>query len=196
MVKKEETEINEFLAKEKENIDRFYKVCFGVEVPWKPVLIPIHESLQKPEYIFSDITEFQILKKYGKIFGEQSVDAISFANMIFEKTDNKSFKKNRRNRVIMHADSIKPDTVFETTHPIPSPFENVTHMNAREALIAAFRKRFETKELYDPKESVTQLNFTSIDGYPAYLYHKHGVLHIRRNIPPGRNLCGIRQLCL
>ena len=196
MAKKEQTERENFLNKEKEQIDRFYEVCFGRKVPWKPLQIPVHESLQKPEYIFSDLTEFEILKEYGRIFGDNSVDAVSFKNMIFEKIDNRSFKKNRRDRVIMHADSLEPDTLIETIHSIPSPLENVTHMNAREALIAAFRRRFETKELYDPKDSATRLNFTSIDGYPAYLYHKHGTLFIRRNIPLGRNLCGVRKLCI
>ncbi len=196
MVKKEQTERNKFLAHEKENIDSFYKICFGIEVPWEPVLIPIHESLQKPEYIFSHLTEFEILKEYARIFGDRSVDAISFQSMIFEKIDNRSFKKNRRNRVVMHAGSLEPDTLIETAHLIPSPLENVIHMNARETLISAFRRRFETKELYDPKESVTQLNFTSIDGYPAYLYHKHGTLYIRRHVPLGRKLCGIRKLCV
>lgn len=196
MVKKEQTERINFLKQEKERIEEFYTTCFGLKVEWESAHIPTNFILPKPEYIFAHLTEFEILKEYQRIFGDRSVDAISFTSMIFEKIDNRSFKKNRRNRVVMHSDSLEPDTLIETVHSIPSPLENVTHMNAREALIAAFRRRFETKELYDPKDSATRLNFTSIDGYPAYLYHKHGTLFIRRNVPLGRSLCGIRKLCV
>ena len=132
-------------GKEQEKISIFYQKLFKRKVDWSKVELPIMRyPYRKIEYIFSDITEDDMLEVYKEVFGEESVHT-EFGGIT--KNIHTQQLRPSKDYVVAHWGGLNPNLLCVQYSEIIS--HGIKAMIPKEGIIAAFRQRFETGECYD-----------------------------------------------
>lgn len=156
---------NEYIAMEKEKIEKFYTEFFNRTVNWDKVNIDPryttmnHFQLFRPEYIFKDIDVDEVIGAYAKQFGKNSVyadyDEGICANIKMQQ------KRPRKDYVIFHKGEIVADLLgWNYKDGID---QKIDFMTVIEGIVSEFRFRTETDEVYDQYDNGTYLS--TIDKY-------------------------------
>ena len=132
-------------TEEKLKIKKFYKEYFNRTINWSFGVLPAQSDLfKKIEYIFADITEDQILEAYAKKFGRDKM------YLAWESITNAIKEQQYRplgDRVFVHVGGLEPDLLNKSYDDGIS--EGIKFMIPKEGLVAAFRERTETGNMYD-----------------------------------------------
>jgi len=132
-------------SEEKTKIEKFYKEYFNRTIDWSSVSLPAKSDIfKKIEYIFTDMTEDQILKAYAKKFGRDKM------YLAWESVTSAIAEQQSRpvgDRVFSHVGGLEPDLLNKSYDDGIS--EGIKFMIPKEGFIAAFRERTETGNMYD-----------------------------------------------
>ncbi len=137
--------------REKEKNTKFWKECFGIDIPWEKLNISNTNSEFKfVEFIPESITAQKVFDIYEKRFGKDKV-----YNYYAEKGIDKNIKiqqeRPKGDYVICHLGGEEPDAKhLNKSYDIFSTDGN-KYMIPKEGIIAALRYRFETGKMYDEK---------------------------------------------
>lgn len=178
-------------AEEKSKIEKFYKEYFNRTIDWSSVSLPAKSDIfKKIEYIFTDITEDQILKAYAKKFGRDKM------YLAWESVTSAIAEQQSRpvgDRVFSHVGGLEPDLLNKSYHDGIS--EGIKFMIPKEGFIASFRERTETGNMYDV---VGITRFAALDrcGGAMYMYRNtYGRFYVDGLNRDSRNSqYGLRQI--
>lgn len=134
---------------QKKKIDRFYKSIFSFTIDWSKIMIYQKvEGFDSLEYVSCKLTEDDIFNAYAKKFGKDSVwkyyDNIHkvIKEQQTRQSDDYSFS---------HRGGIEPDEEHLNKSYDDFYDDRNIYMVIKEGLIAAFRYRFETGNMWDVK---------------------------------------------
>lgn len=156
---------------QKQQISKFYLECFNITVDWVIVVIPTAVvGFKRLELILADLTEDQIFDAYAKKFGKDKVWKAydSIRNAIKEQQD-----RPKGDYVLLHRGGLEPDTKHLNKSYDDFFKDGNNYMVPKEGLIAVFRYRFETGNMFDVK-GVTRFHALDSDGDVMSMYGNTG----------------------
>ncbi len=167
--------------KEKKKNSLFWKKFFNIEIDWSEITIPpLDGKFKRIEFCPKNVTRDELFKKYAETFGKDQI--WKYCESI-DKTVKSEQIRPVKEYVFGHVGEIEPDKEHLNKSYNDAMKEGFMFMVAKEGLIAAFRYRFETKEMLDVK-CVTQFATLESDGNIMDMCrNEQGKFHVDRYGP-------------
>ncbi len=154
--------------REKEKIEKFYVKHFGIKsIDWSKSPIPASDipGMKIPEFRPASITEDKIFEAYKKEFGE---DKVYKAYNSITKAIKVQQDRPKGDYCFLHKGGAEPDAEhFNDSYDMFSVDGN-KYMVPIEGMIAAFRYRTETGNMYDVK-GLTRFHALDSGGYAMFM---------------------------
>lgn len=151
---------------QKKKIDRFYKSIFSFTIDWSKIMIYQKiEGFDSLEYVSHKLTEDDIFNAYAKKFGKDSVWKYcdNIHKVIKEQQVGQSGDYS-----FSHRGGIEPDEEHLNKSYDDFYQDGNDYMVIKEGLIAAFRYRFETGNMWDIK-GLTRFHTLDSGGLALYM---------------------------
>jgi hypothetical protein len=152
---------------QKKKIERFYKSVFSFTIDWSKIMVPRKvEGFDSLEYVSRKLTEDDIFNAYAKKFGKDSV--WKYCDNI-HKVIKEQQERPSGDYFFSHRGGIEPDEEHMNKSYDDFYQDGNDYMVIKEGLIAAFRYRFETGNMWDIK-GLTRFHTLDSDGYALLMY--------------------------
>ncbi len=146
---------------QKQQISKFYLECLNIAVDWNDIVIPAAtDDFRRLELILENLTEDEIFDAYANKFGK---DKVYKAYTSIRKAIKEQQQRPKGNYAILHCGGIEPDKKHLNKSYDDFYQDTNKYMVPKEGLIAAFRYRFETGNMFDVK-GLTRFHALDSDG--------------------------------
>lgn len=153
-------------ADQKKKIERFYKSIFNFNIDWSKIMIYQKvEGFDSLEYVSRKLTEDDIFNAYAKKFGKDSV--WKYCDNIHKVIKEQQVRQSG-DYSFSHRGGIEPDEEHLNKSYGDFYQDGNEYMIIKEGLIAAFRYRFETGNMWDI-EGLTRFHTLDSDGHAMYM---------------------------